>query len=64
MIDFEGNMSKLSRRSMCQVAFEDEDNDMTHLASTITSISAINWEANIDDNASEECTLLPSIEQC
>ena len=31
MLDFEGNLSKPSRRSKHQVVFEDEDDDVTEL---------------------------------
>ena len=50
MIVFEGNLCKPSWRSKHQVVFEDEDDEMTDLASTMSSVFASVWEANIDTN--------------
>ena len=45
MLDFEGNMSEHSLRSKHQVLFEDEDDDATDLAFSMTSVSASDLEA-------------------
>ena len=63
MLDFEGNMSKSSWRFKNQVVFEDEDNDMTALDSTMASVSASYQESNIDTNVSAELDVSPSVEQ-
>ena len=64
MLDFEGSIFEPSRMSKNQVVFEKEDDAMTYLASTMASVSAIDWEANIDANAHAEFVVPPSIEQC
>ena len=63
MFDFEGNMSGSSRRLNHQVMFEDEDDEMTDLASTMASVSANDWESNIDSNVSTAFSVPLSIEQ-
>ena len=60
MLDFEGNLSEPSRRLNHQVVFEDEDDDW---ASTMASVSASDWEANIDANVSTAFSVSPSVEQ-
>ena len=40
MLDFERNLSEPSRRLNHQVVFEDEDNEITDLASTMSLVSA------------------------
>ena len=37
---------------MHQIFFKEEDDDMTELASTITSVNVSDWESNIDTNMS------------
>ena len=64
MLDFEGNLSEPSRRLNYQVVFEDEDDELTDLASTMASVSASDWEANIDANVSTAFSVPPSVEQC
>ena len=50
MLDFDGNMSKPSRRSMHQVVFEDKDDDFTDFASTMSLAHASDWGTNSDAN--------------
>ena len=50
ILDFEGNLSDPSRRLNNQVVFEEEDNDLICLDSTMASVSASDWKANFDDN--------------
>ena len=64
MIVFEGNLCKPSWRSKHQVVFEDEDDEMTDLASTMSSVFASVWEANIDTNVSTSFAVSLSVEQC
>ena len=52
MLDFEGNMSEPSSRLMDQVVFEEEDDYMTNLASTMALVIASVWEASIKANGS------------
>ena len=64
MIDLEGSMYKPSRRSKHQALFEDEHDEMTDLASTMASVTEIDWESNVDSNVSAESTAPPYDKQC
>ena len=43
--------------------FEDDDNGMNDLASTMVSFSKSNWEANINANFSAALAAPPSVDQ-
>ena len=62
MLDFEGDMSEPSWRSMHQVVFEKEDDDMTKLDSTMNSVSISDWESNIYANVSASFNAPQSVE--
>ena len=61
-LDFEGNMSEPSRRSMHQVAFDEEDNDVNDLAYSMVSVTESDWEAKFYANVSAAFTVPPSVE--
>ena len=63
MLDFERNMSETSRRLNHQVMFEDGDNEVSDLASTMASVSASDWVDNIDVNVHTSFSVPPSAEQ-
>ena len=63
MFYFEGNMSEPSRRLNHQVLFEEEDNELTGLASTMASVSENDCESNIDANISTVFAVPPSVEK-
>ena len=50
MLYFEGSISEPSRRSKHQVVFEDEDDEITDLAYSMSLVSASDWGINIDAN--------------
>ena len=52
ILNFEGNISELSRRISYWVIFEVEDTDMAELKCAIASITNTDWETNIDLNIS------------
>ena len=62
MLYFEGNMSEPSRRSKHQVVFEEEDDEITGLASTMASVSANDCEYSNDTNLSAAFYVSPYIE--
>ena len=63
MLGFEGNISELSRMSNDRVVFENENNDvMSELAFTIASVTATDWEDNIDSKVSTSLAVSPSDE--
>ena len=55
-------MSEPSRRSKHQDVFEDEDAEISYVASAMASVSASDWESNIDPNVSTVFSIPPSIE--
>ena len=61
MIEFECNLSEPSRRLNHQVVFEEEDDDLIELASTMASVPGSDWEANIDANVSTSFSVSPSV---
>ena len=63
MLDFESEMPEPSRRSKHQVVFEDKDDEMIDLDSAMVSVSAIDWEANIDASVPTSFSVTPSVEQ-
>jgi len=63
MLDFEGNMSEPSQRLKYQVVFEEKDYEMTDLAYDMASVSASDWEANIDANVAKAFAVSPSVDQ-
>ena len=63
MLDFEGKTSEPSRTSSYQVVLKDGDDEMIDLASGMASVSASDWEANIDNDVSTAFSVPPSVEQ-
>ena len=64
MLDFEGRISELSIRSKDRVAFENDTEDViSELAYAMASVTANDWEDNIDSNVSVAFSVPPSLDQ-
>ena len=63
MLDFEDSIHEPSRRSIHQVAFKEEYDEMTDLDYSLASVTASNWEAIIDDDESSVFAMPLSVEK-
>ena len=62
MLDFEGKMSELSRRSKHKFVFEDYDDNATDLAYHVASISTSDWKSNNNANVYASFSVPLSVE--